>query len=161
MEHTTTKSSSPLRVLLIGLVVVVATVVLINVLLRGNVAPMPPVFEDGFTLTQAIAQAQGSDRPVIAVASADWCGPCQTYKRTALSDPRVAEWVEANAVPVLIDVTDGIPPEATPLNIKPIPATFVLRDGEVVASFAGALPADDLLGWLQTQATPRAANVAP
>ncbi|MEO1129942.1 MAG: thioredoxin family protein [Planctomycetota bacterium] len=143
------------------MVLVVVTVALINVILRGNVAPTPPLFADGFTLTQAIAKAQGTDRPVIAVASANWCGPCQTYKRTALSDPRVTDWVGANAVPVYIDVSDGIPAEAVPLNIQPIPATFVLRDGEVVASFAGALPADDLLGWLETQATPRAANVAP
>lgn len=114
-------------------------------------APTPPSFAEGVPLDNAIELADGADRVVFAVATADWCPPCKTYKRGALSDDRVTAWLGANAVPILIDV-DEFPDDASRLGVSSIPATFILRDGEVVARSEGAWSAGALLDWLDAYA---------
>jgi len=129
----------------VGLVAVAAVI-----FLRPTVkAPVPEVFTaSSSTLEQAIDTASQSGKPVFAVATADWCGPCQAYKRGALSDPRVAEWVTANTEPVYINV-DESPEAASRLGVRSIPATFMIKpDGTVVGSHAGGWSAEALLSWL-------------
>jgi len=117
-------------------------------------APVPPLFEAGErSLDAAVARAAETDRVVFAVATADWCGPCQTYKSSALADPRVAEWVSANAEPLYLDV-DAAPEDAGRLGVRGIPATFLIRDGEVVASRSGVVGAGELLAWLDAETAP-------
>jgi thiol:disulfide interchange protein len=112
-------------------------------------APVPAVFEGGeATLAAAVERAEAEDRVVFAVATADWCAPCQAYKEGALTDPRVAAWVAANAVPLYLNV-DESPEDARALNISGIPASFVIRGGEVVARQPGRLSADELMAWLE------------
>lgn len=113
----------------------------------GRTAPTPPVFDTGMTLTRAVEDAGSSDRLVLAVATADWCSPCQGYKRGALVDARVEAWIEANAVPVYIDI-DESPDDARLLDVQSIPATYLIRDGEVIARASGAMGAGALLEWL-------------
>jgi thiol-disulfide isomerase/thioredoxin len=113
----------------------------------GRTAPTPPAFDTGMTLTRAVEHAGSSDRLVLAVATADWCAPCQGYKRGALTDPRVEAWIESNAVPVYINI-DESPDDARLLGVQSIPATFLIRDGEVVARASGAMGAGALLDWL-------------
>ena len=119
----------------------------------GRAAPTPPVFDEQVTLASAIDAAASADQPrfVFAVATADWCAPCQGYKRGALTDQRVERWIMDNAVPVYIDV-DERPDDAAVLGVSGIPATFLLRDGQVVAAASGAMGADQLLGWLDEAA---------
>jgi thiol:disulfide interchange protein len=114
----------------------------------GRAAPTPQVFAQGLSLDEAVAQA-GPGGLVFAVATADWCPPCQSYKRGALADERVQAWVEANTVPVYIDV-DARPQDAQRLEVSGIPATFLLRDGVVIAGGSGAMPTETLLRWLET-----------
>ena len=129
---------------------VVSVVVLINALVAGRKAPTPELFRDSATLDAAIERAGAEGRVVVAVAAADWCAPCQTYKRNALSDERVASWLRVNAVPVLIDVTDGAGAGAGRLGVRAIPATFVLDGhGEVLARREGDASASALLAWLE------------
>lgn len=119
----------------------------------GRTAPTPPVFDDEVTLAAAVdAAAADEDRFVFAVATADWCAPCQGYKRGALTDQRVEQWITNNAVPVYINV-DERPDDAAALGVRGIPATFLLKDGVVVASASGAMGADQLLAWLDDAAT--------
>jgi len=118
----------------------------------GRTAPTPPVFDDEVTLASAVdAAAADEGRFVFAVATADWCAPCQGYKRGALTDQRVERWITDNAVPVYINV-DKRPDDAAALGVRGIPATFLLKDGQVVASASGAMGAERLLGWLDEAA---------
>jgi thioredoxin 1 len=116
----------------------------------GRTAPTPPVFDEGVTLASAV-DAAAADRFVFAVATADWCGPCQGYKRNALTDERVEQWIADNAVPVYINV-DRRPEDAAALGVSAIPATFLLKDGQIVAGASGAMGADALLDWLNDAA---------
>jgi len=116
---------------------------------QGGAANLPGLFATGSTsLDAAVAQAQKEDRVVFALATADWCGPCQVYKKNALSDPRVERWVAANAEPLYLDV-DARGEDAARLGVRGIPATFIIKDGVVVDRIVGAASADQLLGWLE------------
>lgn len=138
-----------------GAVVVLGVSVVALALLmwsRGRVAPAPEVFSEHLTFAAAEARAAEEHRVVVAVATADWCGPCQAYKRGALADPAVTAWVDAHAVPVMIDVTNGATADAERLGVTSIPATYVVRDGKVVASAVGNASAEELVAMLESAA---------
>lgn len=118
----------------------------------GGVAPMPPMFDEGLSLAEAEARAAAEGRLTLVYATADWCGPCQRFKRGALVDPEVEAWVAAHTVPTVLDLTSphGEAAEhAQRLGIGPIPAIILLREGEEVARRQGAAPAGLLLRWLE------------
>lgn len=115
----------------------------------GRTAPTPPLFERGMTLAAAVEEARRTDRLVFAVATADWCAPCQSYKRNALVDPRVEAWIRDHAESVYIDV-DAAPADAQTLGVRGVPSTFLLRDGQIIASASGAISANDLLELLES-----------
>lgn len=116
-------------------------------------APTPAVFGAGTTLAGAIERSKAEDKPVFAVATADWCAPCQAYKRGALADERVAAYLEASTIPVYINIDDD-PADAERLGVSAVPTTVLLRDGEVVDRFSGRIDAPDLLEWLERAAPP-------
>jgi thiol:disulfide interchange protein len=115
----------------------------------GGVAPTPAMFESApATLDDALAKA-GEKGLVFAFATADWCPPCQHFKRTALVDPAVEAWVRENATPVYID-TDHNQTDAQRLNVSGIPQTTLLRgDGTVLVREVGAMSAEQLLAALR------------
>lgn len=115
---------------------------------KQGVAPVPAMFDKTVTLEAGEARAAKEGKVVFAFATADWCGPCQQFKRDALADARVEEWVRARATPVYIDV-DERADEAERLSVSSIPAVYVLRDGRVLAKREGVLSAKDLLAMLQ------------
>jgi thiol:disulfide interchange protein len=131
-------------------------VLAVIMLTRGGTAPTPAAFTgDAATMSLGEARERAGEqgRVVFAVATADWCGPCQTYKKGALADTRVEAWLNERAVPLILDVTDGMPPDAESLGVQTIPASFVIApDGRVLASQAGAMSADQLLPWLEQAA---------
>ncbi len=123
---------------------------------RGRVAPTPEALVGSASdLQAAVAQAQNEGKVVVAIATADWCPPCQVYKRGALADAGVAEWLNEHAVSLVIDVTDRTTrhPDAEQLGVSGIPATFVIRDGEIVAEASGAMRAGELLEMLSSTVT--------
>lgn len=157
----TRKSGGALRSVVTFGALLVALAVLVNVLLAGREAPTPPAFEGATgSLEEAIGLARERERVVFAVASAAWCGPCQSYKRGALADPRVSAWIEDNAVPLSIDVTGGANEAAQRLGVSAIPASFLLdAEGRILARHEGAMSGGTLLGWLRqaaAKATPDA-----
>lgn len=134
---------------LTGVLLVVLAVSVI-MLLMPRTAPMPEAFAEGVTLTQAMERARDEGRVVVAVATADWCGPCQAFKRGALSDEGVRSWLDAHSVAVMVDVTSDAPADAGFLEIGPIPTTYVIRgDGVVVGRTIGNMGAAELLGFLR------------
>ncbi len=131
------------------LLLIIAGLAFINVISGGRgAAPTPGMFKAGLTVDAAQAQATESSKTVMVVATADWCPPCQVYKKNALVDPEVQAWVDENAEAVLLDV-DVDPQAAERLGVRAIPTTILIRDGEVVDRFTGVVSAGELLGKLK------------
>jgi thiol:disulfide interchange protein len=123
----------------------------------GAAAPRPAMFDAGLSLAGAEAIAAQEGRVVMVVATADWCGPCQSLKRGALSDAGVATWVREHAAPVYLDLTAPGPDEraaAGRLGIGPIPAVVLLRDGQEIGRRVGATSPQQLRRWLEDAAGP-------
>lgn len=152
-------AATPSTFLALG-ALVVALAVLISVLVSGRKAPTPEAFAGATSsLDAGVAQAAEQHKLVFAVATADWCPACQSYKRGALADARIADWIAANAVPVYLDVTDGPGDAARRLGIDAIPASFVIdAHGDVLARREGATSPDTLLSWLQDAAGTKTAS---
>lgn len=108
---------------------------------------MPPVFEKSPTLAEAIA-AQGAAgsgaRPILAFATADWCGPCQLMKRSTFVEPAVVAFIQAHTTPVYVNI-DHDPEAARMLSAKSIPATYVIMGDKIVAGFVGLMDAQTYL----------------
>lgn len=114
---------------------------------RETVA-LPELIARAPALDEAVRLA-GSERTVVAFATADRCAPCQQYKRDALNDGGVlarlsdarliATHVEVDRAPALADAY---------LGSRAIPMTYALREGRVVATLRGQRSAADLLAWL-------------
>lgn len=135
----------------------VIVLVLAFALLRwklGGVAPTPKAFAAHTTLTTALAESEDTGKPVIVMATADWCGPCQVLKRGALTDPRVTAWIDKHAIAAYADFTDGSTPDALAaqqlLQIEAYPTLLILRDGKEVSRVEGVVKVGDLLDWLET-----------
>jgi len=130
---------------------VVVMVVLVGRGGAGGSAPIPPAFAAGTTLAQAEEAAVAGGKPVLVFATADWCGPCQSFKRGALVDPAVAERIGAGFVPVYVDV-DRAATEAQRLKVGSIPVLIVLRSGKEVARLEGGANAERVVAWLEQAA---------
>jgi thiol:disulfide interchange protein len=139
-----------------GAAIVIAIVATYRIL--GGPAPTPPGFAGDAPLQAAIDHAARADRVVVAVATADWCAPCQAYKRGGLAAREVNDWLAANAETVLIDVTDGATTDSERLQVRCIPATYVIADGMILGGRIGAMDAEELLAWLRETAAARPAR---
>jgi thiol:disulfide interchange protein len=118
----------------------------------GGVAPTPGMFGEGLSLAEAEARASETGRLTLVFATADWCGPCQSLKRGALTDERVEAWVNAHTVPTMLDLTSpGAEGQAAArrFGVRGIPALILLRDGEMLARREGVTDARGLLRWLE------------
>lgn len=114
-------------------------------------APPPDYFITDRPLLDVAQQAADEGRWLVAVASADWCGPCQWYKRYVLSTPEVEAWFrDNNALAVMVD-TDAAPDDAQMLGANALPFTAVVSNGDISATKVGGYPSDELLAWLNRQ----------
>ncbi len=115
----------------------------------GGVAPKPAMFENGVETLDEAKAAAGKSGLVFAFATADWCPPCQQFKRNALVDPEVEAWVRENATPVYIDVDEN-QRDAEALQTRGIPQTTLMTgDGRVLVREVGAMSAEELLATLK------------
>ncbi len=88
---------------------------------------------------------RGSRVPILLDAYADWCGPC---RRLAPELETVARELSGKLTVAKLDV-DTNPALAQALQIRGIPALFVIDDGKVVDAWSGFLPADDIVARLK------------
>lgn len=131
-------------------VVIGFAVVVVGVrVFQGGVAETPEALAGEMTLSGAMDESRETGKPVLAVVTADWCGPCQALKRGALADAEVSSWIEANTVAVAIDA-DASPDDARSLGVSSIPATIVLKDGQIADRMVGNVGADDYLAFLKS-----------
>jgi len=117
-------------------------------LIKGT-AGTPGVFADAYTLTQATELSQETGKPMLVLATADWCPPCQTLKRTTLVDPKVVEWIKTNTIPVYLeDAVNG--EEIGSLGVGAYPTTMLIADGKVLVSLQGAVKAEPFVSQLRS-----------
>jgi thioredoxin 2 len=85
---------------------------------------------------------------------APWCGPCRSMAPQFAAAAKTLE----PGVRLLKLNSDAEPAAASELGVSGIPALFLIRDGQVVAKTAGAMPASQIVSWTrQALATPAAA----
>ncbi|HWE02517.1 MAG TPA: thioredoxin family protein [Tepidisphaeraceae bacterium] len=105
----------------------------------------------------ARAEAARTHRPLFLDFTASWCGPCQTMRRTAWTDPAVAAAM-ADLVPVQIDI-DQQGDLARKFGISSIPALLLLDErGNVLKEQAGLLSPDKFIAWLKSKIERRASG---
>ena len=136
----------------IFLLIIVASIVAV-MLTRSNQsnAPHPEVFAQNVSLEEATAQSAETGKPVLVFATASWCGPCQSFKRGALSDPKVAEAINEQAIPVYLDI-DEHPEQASMFGVRSVP-TLILTDGRDITKATGVMNSAKTIDWLNQSVT--------
>lgn len=138
------------RLLIIG----VALVALIALLSRQGASARPAIFSEGLGLVRALERGRAMDKPVLALATADWCGPCQELKHGALSDPRVETLVRERFVAAYVDV-DARKDEAAQMRVIGIPLLIVYApDGKECRRVEGVVPVEEVLALLNSALGP-------
>lgn len=121
-------------------------------------APVPPSFDETVTLDVARARAEQSHRPVLALATADWCAYCQKLKRGPLTDERIVNLISTRTEPAYVDITDERDPHAAEaarlLRIGPIPTLILIQDDRELARLEGAVSTTKLITWLTNNLPP-------
>lgn len=135
-----------------GVAASVLAYVLVTRLVGGGVAPVPPGFDKSTTLDAALARAATDGKPVVALVTADWCGPCQALKRGSLADPQVAAWIRGNALTAYVDGTESSNPDLARLRIEAFPTMVMINKGQEVARLSGDRETALVLAWLKDSA---------
>jgi len=110
----------------------------------GGAAETPGVFSEGYTLEQARLLSEESGKPIFAVATADWCAPCQTLKRGPLSDAAIVAYLRAETIPVYLEESDSMD-DIRALSVRAYPTTLVISKGEVFGMIEGGASAQRYL----------------
>ena len=131
----------------LSLIIVGVALIAVRQIRTGGVAPTPPLFDRQVSLDAAIKLAGEQEKYVFALATADWCGPCQSYKRGALADDRIRQWTDDHAIPVYINV-DKSQDDARALQVSSVPAVYIVKDQQIVGRIQGDVSAKKLLRWL-------------
>jgi thiol-disulfide isomerase/thioredoxin len=107
---------------------------------------LPPVFSS-MSFEDALKDTIGSDKVLVAKATAEWCVPCKTMDRTTWRDARIEGWFKENGRVIAIDI-DRNKEWMRDHNIGPIPTMIAFRNGKDFDRVIGLQSADELLAWL-------------
>ena len=81
----------------------------------------------------ALRTANDTNRLVLMKFTAEWCGPCKRYERETFARPAVAQYVNQNFVPVLVDI-DERKELAKQLNVSRVPAVLIVSPEMIILS---------------------------
>lgn len=115
---------------------------------------LPEAFASHPTLDGALTQSAKSGKPVLALASADWCPPCRKLEAGPLRDHEVETWITQNTHPAFLDFTAANAPMGEKFHIVSLPTMLLLRDGKEVARLEGYVDTKTLLAWLSASSGP-------
>lgn len=128
---------------------------------RGRHAPTPPMFDGAVTLEVALQQSEETGKPVFVLATADWCASCQSLKRGALTDEKLAAAIRERAIVVYLDKTSDSSQgsvDAGQLGVSAIPTMLIIQDGKEISRTIGASSASKLLAWFDKAVPPKDAS---
>jgi thiol-disulfide isomerase/thioredoxin len=101
------------------------------------------------TYGDALAAAKSDGKHLMVVFTAEWCGPCRSYKGSTLSDKEVLQELEDNFHYYLMD-TDEEKALAKKFRISSLPTTKIIDKNEkVVDTKVGIVSKRDMLKWLE------------
>jgi thioredoxin 1 len=92
-------------------------------------------------------QVLASELPVVVDFWAPWCKPCQDVAPVIAS---MAQTYAGKVRFVKLNVDDN-PQITAQMGIRGLPTLMLLRDGEVVNTRVGALPAAQISAWLDSR----------
>ena len=105
--------------------------------------PLPWIADAGDdTFAEVVEQAP---IPAIVDLWATWCAPCRMVS-PALE--RVARDLAGRIKLVKVDV-DAAPRVAQRFSVQAVPTLLLMKDGQVIAHRAGAVPAAELRRWVE------------
>ena len=105
-----------------------------------SLMPAEPVALGGEDLARFAA---GTALPVVADFWAEWCGPCKAMAPAFAEAARQRRRVHF----VKVD-TEASPQAAAQYGIRGIPTMILFRNGTEHARVSGAMPASQLIGWI-------------
>lgn len=106
----------------------------------------PPVFSQT-PFHEAVEQSREARHILVVMATAEWCGPCQTMKNTTWKDERVEQWFGQHGVAIQLDV-DEHPDLSSELRVRAMPTTIAFKHGEEFDRVRGYQNADQFIAWL-------------
>lgn len=139
---------------LLAIAVLMAIVIFLAIRVGGSTAETPEVFAStaGASLSSVIETSRNEGRPVFALVTADWCPPCQQYKRTTLADESVQRMLRDRAIPFYIDADtqqgDLRTLSSLGLDVRGIPTTVIISGGNIVANPTGVQSKGDIESML-------------
>ena len=86
-----------------------------------------------------------SDKPVLAIFSAIWCGPCQSMSGAY---EEISEELSDKVLIKKMDV-DSDPNTPTQYGIRSIPSMLLFNKSELVGTKIGSSGKSDLLNWIK------------
>jgi putative thioredoxin len=99
-------------------------------------------------VTDATFQTEVIERsqqvPVVVDLWAEWCGPCKTLGPII---EKVVDETGGEVVLAKVDV-DANPQIGQAFRVQSIPAVYAIRNGEIVDSFIGAIPEQQVRQWV-------------
>lgn len=111
------------------------------------------------TLDEALDESEATGKPVLAFATASWCGPCQSLKRNGLADESVLALISERTIPVTLEeTTDRGARDIGKLPVRAYPTLALIQGGEVLSMIEGAQPASAIITWLESNTEPAPAS---
>lgn len=145
-ESSAAPRKSPVPVIIL-LIAVIAAIVPFMLVKGGN-----DIITWRTDLDAAFAEAKQTNKPLLLDFTADWCPPCKMMKRQTFSQQKVKDYVEANYIPVRLDMTQrnaATQQLGGRFSIQYLPTFLVLSpDGKEQRRESGGMDADAFLKWL-------------